>query len=431
MNVIQPLLRYCKYELIQEGTLSNEEISNICDIPLSAHDSSNRDGGDDEYDDDDLIGEKKVLSGNDESDDVNSEIMTTISFRGETVSIDEPNIKMSMIKVKAAKDKLDNLARRSKKKKIKASVKDAMFVELLNCYDDSVSIVSKSLKEYEGMTSGPAVNRKRFECSLLLGYFKYAKIQMLMSRNEKMVNELRSGDQTLIGSDSRKSNMSALQEDADAKYKRVEEIAHLYDALLQDAKSVVRLPGGKVEDIDDDLEDEFILQANANVLRIRALRCYYIGRMYAADTVAKYDQALALFDQAAMLAAEAAEEIAACQEIENIDELIESMASLEREITIVKVRAKASLYLANQGSNASSATSGLTLLCRLNDFDSGGKTHRIADVPPSLKPIPCKPAFFDIANNYVSELPLSELERQINHSKGSNTGGILSWLGMK
>ena len=50
MNVIQPLLHYCKYELIQEGTLSNEEISNICDIPLSVHDSSNRDGGGDEFD---------------------------------------------------------------------------------------------------------------------------------------------------------------------------------------------------------------------------------------------------------------------------------------------------------------------------------------------------------------------------------------------
>ena len=123
-----------------------------------------------------------------------------------------------------------------------------------------------------------------------------------------MVNDLRNGDSEMTMTKKQSDKGVVIREDADAKYKRVEEIAHLYDALLQDAKSIVSLPGGGSVEDGDNLEDEFVLEANANVLRIRALRSYYIGRMYAADTVAKYSEALALFAQAELLATEAAVE---------------------------------------------------------------------------------------------------------------------------
>lgn len=434
MNDIQPLLRYCKYELSQQGQLSKEEIASICDVPMHNYNMDN-----DDYDDEIMDHEK--MDGGLNNDDDND--IASVTFRGKTISIDEPNLKMALIQIKNTKEKLDTLMSSSssssvKKKKVKASSKDSTFMQLLNCYDDAISIVSKYLKDYEGMVSGPAVNEKRLECSLLLGYFKYYKIQLLMSRNEKMVNELRSGDQEIrskvVGST--RSNdetmaTSVIHEDVDAKYKRVEEIAHLYDGLLQDAKAIVSLPGIKLDE-EEDVEDEFILQANTNVLRIRALRCYYVGRMYAADKVAKYGEALALFDQAALLASEAAEEIAACQEMEEADDLIKSMADLQNEINAVQVRTKASLFLASRGSDASSATSGLTLLCRLDDFDSGGVTYRVADVPPSLKPIPCKPAFFDIANNYVNSFPTDALERHVHTTQGTTKnmrkGGFLTNL---
>ena len=425
INVIQPLLRYCKYELLQEDTLTKEEVAALCDVPIDT--MGNGDDEDDEDDENELI-RKKLNSTLDDNDD---DKVSSITFRGKTVSVEEANIKMIMIKINNNKEDLENMSSPSsstskKKKKVKASIKDAKFMELLNGYDDAVSIVSKSLEDYDGMTSGPAVNQKRFECSLLLGYFKYAKLDLLMKRNEKMVNGLRDGDREMRSmKDIKKGNTG--QEDADARYKRVEEIAHLYDALLQDAKVIVRLPGGSAED-GGEVEDEFVLEANANVLRIRALRCYYIGRMYAADTVTKYNEALALFDQAATLASEAAEEIAACQEMEMADELIEFMADLQKEITAVQVRTRASSFLASRGSEASSATTGLTLLRRLDDFDSGGKTSHIADVPPALEPIPCKPAFFDIANNYVNEFPMDELEFHSNAVKAKGSRGFMSWF---
>ncbi len=439
-NIIQPLLRYCKYELEQEGTFSNEEIAQICHVPVY-YDNDNDD--DDEDDESNEFIQKKQS--------MNNNVITSITFRGQTISMNESNIKMAFIKINTVKEELDNLTKslsssssstttKSTKKK-KGSSKDSKLMQLLNCYDDAVTIVTKNLEEYQGMSSGPSIDRKRMECLLLLGYFKYMKIQMLMKRNESMVDELRAKDCEMKlfksdgGSSSSSTGSSGKQKDADARYKQVEEIAHLYDALLQDAKSVVLLPGGSgvINDEDGDnegdIEDEFILEANANVLRIRALRCYYIGRMYAADTVAKYKEALALFDQSLQLASEAAEEIAACQDMDDADEFIESMALLQQEIAVVVIRTKASAFLASRGSEASSVSTGLTLLRRLDDFDSGGKTYRIADVPPALEPIPCKPAFFDIANNFVREFPLEELEYHAQSLKASSESrGFMNWF---
>jgi len=435
VNIVQPLLRYSKYELEQEGNYTRDEITSLCHVGESNDDQENEDEEDNE-----LIQQK--LNSNKFDNDSQ---LSSIIFRGHHVSIDESNIRKLFFNINTAKEELEHMSKPSsknnKKKKVKASVKETKFMELLNLYDEVTSIVTKMLKDYEGMVSGPTVNQKRFECSLLLGYCKYEKLKMLMKRNEQMVHTLRESDREIlntmsggVGSGSSASPKME-QEDADAKYKRVEEIAHLYDALLQDAKTVAHLPGGGdgvtgigVDADDGQMEDEFVMEANANVLRIRALRCYYIGRMYAADTVAKYKEALALLEQSAVLASEAAEEIAACQDMEMGDELIESMADLKKEVIAAQCRTRASSYLASRGSGASSATTGLTLLRRLDDFDSGGKTYRIAAVPPNLEPMPCKPAFFDIANSYVNQFPIDELEFYANTLKATGSRGFMSWF---
>ena len=168
------------------------------------------------------------------------------------------------------------------------------------------------------MASGPAVNRKRRECISLLGYCQFEKLKLLMERNEHMVNSLRKSDFEMVCSKQNsnpKGKKGYLQDDADAKYKRVEEITHLYDALLQNARTVV----------------------------------------------------------------------------------------------------------------SSSATTGATLLRRLDDFDSGGKSFRLANVPPALEPIVCKASFFDIAHNYVTDFLEEDSEFNVNAHK-LQSKGFVSWF---
>ena len=295
--MLQPLLRYCQYELQKEGKLSQDEIDEIVQVQISAIAG---DGDDDDSD------------GNvhDPHDDMDG---TSISFRGQDISLEDSAVRMAFIKIQNKKETWNNL---KNSKGAKAAVKDAKLMELLTSYDDAIGIAEHLLGRYQDMASGPAVNRKRTDCSNLLGYFKFGKLKLVMDRNEALVKSLRQKDTEM---DNFKANEdgSSSQDDAESKYKIVEEIARLYDVLLQDAKSATELPGLSEEGI----EDEFILEANANVLRIRSLRCYYIGRMYASDVVSKYREALELFDQASTLAKEAAEEIAACQDMEEANEI--------------------------------------------------------------------------------------------------------------
>ena len=89
--------------------------------------------------------------------------------------------------------------------------------------------------------------------------------------------------------------------------------------------------------------------------------------------------------------------------------------------------------MSSTDSEASSATSGLTLLCRLDDFDSAGEfTFFVTDlVPPSLKHIPYKLAFLillNIINNYVRKFPMDELEFHARAAKAKGSRCFMSWF---
>ena len=352
------------------------------------------------------------------------EVDIIVSFRGKDLYLEDTAVRMEFIKIQNKKEVFDNLI---KSEGAKANAKDAKLMELLNSYDDAIEVVDKFFQKYRQMASGPAVNTKRAEYSNLLAFVKFEKLKTVMNRNENMVDELRRRD-TEMNSVTKGGGKTISQDDSDLdlKYKVVEEIARLYDVLLQDARSATELPG--CGDTEEDIEDEFTLEANANVLRIRAFRCYYIGRMYAADSVAKYNEALALFDQSSKLALEAAEEIAACQDMEGVDALIDGIAKLEDELDIASCRTKASAYLYSRGSGASNVTSGSTLLRRLDDFDAGGKTHKIASVPSNLHPVAAKPFFFDIANNYVKDYHVDEIEAYVILNRPKEKHGLMRWF---
>ena len=75
-------------------------------------------------------------------------------------------------------------------------------------------------------------------------------------------------------------------EEQEQKIKRMEELAHMYSLLLQDASMVASLP--TVDDENEaadvaDVEDDFALEANAHVLRFRAFKCFYAAHIYASN----------------------------------------------------------------------------------------------------------------------------------------------------
>ena len=299
---------------------------------------------------------------------------------------------------------------------------DAKFMELLSGYDDAVSLVNKELKQLATLKSGPAVNAKKFQLVNLVGYSKYQKLKLVMGRNEELTNGI-----------IQKSNQNDEEEEEGMTLKHLEEVAHLYDALLQDARAVASLAGGgALDDFDGDsssaaVEDDFYLEANANVLRLRSLRCYYLARMHASPLVHKYSEAIALLDQAERLANEALEEIGACDQMENGDALLEGLEKVAAEMRGEKCRVLALSFL----SKSSSTGSGKCLLQRLHDYNIPSSPKSIAHVPPKLEPMACKPSFFDVALNYVSDYPVDELDRAMEENKGLLRRPVRAfWVGL-
>ena len=425
-NVIQPLLRYCQYELQAVGSMTEEQINvflkDVENKALENHTANEN--------------FKKNLhrlqQKGDTQSNKNTGTMGQITFREKEIPVENKDLRMILMKIVDKKADIEKILEQNENTKNKTKA-DAKFMTLLSEYDDAVTIISSDLKQYMGMKSGPAVNAKRFHCECLMGYVKYEKLTLLMKRNEKMVDEMREKEKDAISSLTDGSVEKSDQvQDVGAVYKMSEQIAHLYDALLQDARVVVNLPGGgdgTLEEGGDELvEDEFMLEASAHVLRIRALRCYYLGKMYSASVVRKYFEAIALFKQASSLAEQAAEEIAACSGIENSDAIIETMAHLERDIEAALCLAEANAYLIKNGAMGTTVVgSGTSLINRLDEFDSGGKTCQLADIPPTFERIVCKPTFFDIANNYVNEISTDELQTHIESNKAESKS-LLGWL---
>lgn len=180
------------------------------------------------------------------------------------------------------------------------------------------------------------------------------------------------------------------------------------------------------------VEEELLLEANANILRLRALRCYYLARMHGAPKVRRHAEALALLDQAEGLALEASEEIGACDRMDGGEALLEGLEGVLEEMRGEKCRALAVSYLS--GRLSSTTTSGRCLLERLHDYDvpPAGTTPLLAHVPPKLEPMACKPSFFDVALNYVSDYPTEELERALqkhgDEKSSVATTGFLGWF---
>lgn len=333
-NVINPLLKYCLYELQENG------------------------GDISEFED----GEKDLVR---ESGTATS----TITFRGRNVVLQSAALKVLFLKMASLEN--DYIA----------SQVDSHFVALFTAYDDANTMISADLRKLRDMKAGPAVDAKKLDMEFLLGYVKNAKLKLSMKRHESRITSS----------------------------EKESELAHLYDSLLQDCKSVRELPGPAEE-------DEFLLEANANVLRVRAFRAYYVSQLYMQTN--KVGEALALLNQARVLANQAMEEIAACEQMEGSEDYLDELEKLlSEDIKGSTIRARTQMVLGTVNSTEGAL---------LSNLDSFAQFDNCVDL--QTIPVPCKPVFFDIAWDHVSSIPTDDLQGHIDKLKPSKSGGLLGWL---
>ncbi len=345
-TILRPMFRYCQYELKQAGEPTMEEPR----MPSSGK----QDQSTDEDDEDSIV------------------------FRDTELVLDNKDLRVLLLK-------LHSVEQEAKEEAEKASEahKETQFLTILSILDDAIEVVQsleQGLSAKTSSVSGPAVQAKLEQYTLWRGYFQYTKTTKVMAHTENLIVATSMGPSEKV---------------------------HVYDAVLQHAKSLLNLPRPSETSEED---DEFVLQVQANILRLRALKTYYMGWSYFTQ-LHKHGPALALLEHSGDLAKRAEEEIAACDEdMPFSEDYLKQLEDLPMESSIGAIKAAMALSQRQQARKLQKATGDVAtasvaittdrpLLLRLNDCDGGNLRAPIADLRPM--PLPCKPAFFDLAYGHA------------------------------
>ena len=342
-TVLRPLFRYCQYELKQQQQQqhqpgNNDEEATIQE-PRLAHI---------------LHPTTTTAASSNNGDDSNLKC----SFRGIELVLDVKELRVLLLK-------LDSTASEQQQQQQQQETEES-FLNALSILDDALEVVAQQLATLNKKTqqTGPAVQAKVRQYLLWKGYLQHQKTLRVMDHTSRLL------------------------ETVTTHAERV----HIYDALLQHAKTLLHLP--RPSDSAEE-EDEFALQAQANVLRLRALKTFYMAWYYLPTQNVK--AAWALVEHSSQLCNRAQEEIAACdQDMRHAEEYLEELEGLPYDSLRAAIRAAS--YLQTGSGGGASRSKGATqrpLLLRLEEEDPGMVlAGELAPIP-----LPCKPVFYDLALN--------------------------------
>jgi hypothetical protein len=310
-----------------------------------------------------------------------------IRFQNENVSLDPyKQLVVLYLKIEGA---LANLA---------SLTTDEQFLQLSCDVDDVLRQIKSEQAYYASLPAGPIVREKREELDTLHGYFEYSKLQVWRSQQER--------------------RLATLSEDV--------EIVHVYDTLLQNAQAMVDLVS--LDGKNDNEDDPYWLEAQAHVLRIRAFRCFHLARLYESTLDGTPQQCLALLKQANKLLKRAREEIAACEDSmqeQQVSDYLKALDALEQDIQAMMCGMEATRYLEDESVPYGHQTN-RPLWMRLNDLDGGVV---LCDDTPRPMVMPCKPVFYDIAYQElgIGDFPLQEIQDYIDANEPKKKG-VLGWF---
>jgi len=401
-TILRPLFRYCQYELKQAGKPTMEE-------PRLLGGATTKQPGNSSEDEDLIV------------------------FRDQELVLDNKDLRVLLLKLQSVEQEQKEEV---EKEEGKSKTKETLFIASLSIIDDAIEVVH-SLEQglsKAASSSGPAIQAKLQQYALWKGYLQFGKTRKVMEHTENLL--LSQKTTTTMGPG---------------------EKVHVYDAVLKHAKSLLNLPGSDTGRVGAEEDDEFILQVQANILRLRCLTTYHRG-LYYYTQMYKYGPALALLEHSSVLCKRAQEEIAACDEdMSHADEYLQQLEELPLMSAIGAVRAAMALQQRQHtrklqkagatGDGISSTwqepvTTDRPLLLRLYEYDGGTSEAPIADLRPM--PLPCKPAFYDLAYGYALDqtdsmdvleafinehtvAPFTEKEEEKDGSSNSDSG-IFGWL---
>ena len=389
-DLLLPLIRYCQYEAKDDDLVQPEE-SASSETKAKA---------------------KKESHG------------ISVEFRNQTIVLDS-YAQLAVLYLKLEKHLVGSaLEKDENENEVTSSpLSETEFLQCLSDLDDALRLSVQELQRYQALPDGPAVHAKRRELSSLKAFFQYHKLSLQRQHQEDRLEQ-------------QESNVFV----ADAA-----EMLHVYEALLKNVQAMADLnrqdendsaenPDAKYNPEDDPLW----LEAQTHVVRIRALRCFQLARLYESPqwlTGTTTEQVLALLHQCRRLERRAQEEVAACEFANpaDVEKYQKQLEMLHVHVLAMIARVSAVRFLEQgEADTASSKATNRPLWLRLRDLDAGVV---LADQDPSpiLMPIPCKPVFYDVAWEHVTDSmsSMNVLDDYIARSEPQKTksgSGLFGWF---
>ncbi|EDV50605.1 signal recognition particle subunit SRP68 [Drosophila erecta] len=389
VNEFTPNLRYCAYNI--SGGASGGKIDEILELRAQGV-LENLDV---------LVSQTKTES---------SEGLQTIDWRGRKVTVRPEKVRLFLLSAQ----ELDKSLAKTTKQDAKIELIERI---LMDC-KDAIQAVRDEIKQdpkLRSLTTGQTVSGVQY----LLAYLSYIRHSRTLQRNLCLV------EQAKLNFDD--PNQQSQQNVGDGKRVRPQDLARLYEIILQNVTEMQQING---------LEEDAKYQSEVEYLAItfKAFRCYYIALTLI--DMKKWKEAVALYERASNYATEALKGKTSPE-----FQLQEELKKVVSAIDGCKFSAHAYSVLEDDNSEEAGTTTKSQkttkpLYERLSlykeDQSLHTKTPNVYKLTPDMEPIPCKPLFFDLAMNYV-ELPSLEDKLESPGKKGPSITGIvkgfLGWGG--
>ncbi|XP_063853403.1 signal recognition particle subunit SRP68-like [Scylla paramamosain] len=203
---------------------------------------------------------------------------------------------------------------------------------------------------------------------------------------------------------------------------KLQDLVRLHEIIIQNLKELPNLPG---------LEDDLDLRTSVEgqVIAHRAHRCYFVAESFL--KVEKWAEALVLYQQALNYVEEAKSggnlQPSVLVELEHLTALIDSKKFTAHAQAILA--AQAAPGAASSTTKSTGTKEGKLLIERLDEYIEDpsltSSSPQVAQVPPPMTSVPCKPLFFDLALNHI-EFP--SLDDKIENKKTNAPAGVTSGL---
>eukprot|EP00818_Percolomonas_sp_WS_P001365 CAMPEP_0117444734 /NCGR_PEP_ID=MMETSP0759-20121206/5405_1 /TAXON_ID=63605 /ORGANISM="Percolomonas cosmopolitus, Strain WS" /LENGTH=547 /DNA_ID=CAMNT_0005236833 /DNA_START=10 /DNA_END=1653 /DNA_ORIENTATION=+ len=286
--------------------------------------------------------------------------METVTFLNREIAVQNERVRVSILKAQSLEKDLQNQKNTDQKLRF--------YEKLLLAYGDGVRILQEDVRKNASNSGQDYVEQSR----LLNTYLNYNYLMSIVKRNELLVqNILR--------------QMSNQTGGSDKQTRTPQEVAHLYDVILQNIEEMQDLPEiDSDSQLSNDLESKQIYN--------RSFKLYFLAASY--EHAGKSREAHALLKHTLSVIG------AAKTKAQKNSELLSNLNELEAKAKKDMLQGHAQSYLEANTAQAASSS----VIANLDQYQSNDKVPELIAFPPNFEKIPCKPMFFDIAGNNV-ELP--------------------------